>query len=286
MKNLLSALVLLLGAAAANAQVGVGTSSPNASAQLEIVSEDKGILIPQVSLTDTTDATTITNGNVSSLLVYNTSQTADVNPGYYYWFDNKWNRILTDLDIFNETITTLVDNGNGTYTYTSEDGVVTVIDIPGNQTLTTLVYDQTANTLTYTDENNNPVVIDLPTLVQNAETLTSLVKNEDGSITYTDENGNQTNIDLTGIIQDNQAVTSIVANINAGTITFTNELGETTVINISDFVTQYETVTTLVDNGDGTVTYTNEEGTAVTVTLPAGLNGVDGTDGLSAYELW
>src|SRR5690606_33130855 len=101
MKNLLSALVLLLGAAAANAQVGIGTSIPNASAQLEIVSEDKGILIPQVSLTDTTDATAITNGNNSSLLVYNTSQIADVIPGYYYLYDNKWIRILSDLDIFN-----------------------------------------------------------------------------------------------------------------------------------------------------------------------------------------
>src|SRR5690554_7053769 len=33
----------------------------------------------------------------------------------------------------NETITTLVDNNDGTYTYTSEDGTITVIDIPRSE---------------------------------------------------------------------------------------------------------------------------------------------------------
>src|SRR5690606_10463136 len=32
----------------------------------------------------------------------------------------------------NETVTTLVDNNDGTYTYTSEDGTVTVVDVPAS----------------------------------------------------------------------------------------------------------------------------------------------------------
>src|SRR5690606_15183542 len=32
----------------------------------------------------------------------------------------------------NETVTTLVANSNGTYTYTSEDNTVTIIDIPNS----------------------------------------------------------------------------------------------------------------------------------------------------------
>ena len=62
---------------------------PNTSALLDIVSKDKGLLIPRVQLTSTTDATTITNGNVNSLLVYNTATITDVVPGYYYW-DGSW----------------------------------------------------------------------------------------------------------------------------------------------------------------------------------------------------
>ena len=145
-KKLLPFLVLLLGTAGAYAQVGIGTSTPNASSQLEIVSHDKGVLIPQVTLSGTGDTTTITNGNVESLLVYNTATVSDVTPGYYYWHIEKWYRISTNQDSPSQVITTLVDNGDGTYTYTSENGTITVIDIPGNQAVTTLFYNQSTNT--------------------------------------------------------------------------------------------------------------------------------------------
>ena len=69
-------------------QVGVGTSLPNKSSELDVVSSDKGILIPRVSLTSTIDAITITNGNVNSLLVFNKQTIADITPGYYYWYNN------------------------------------------------------------------------------------------------------------------------------------------------------------------------------------------------------
>ncbi len=53
------------------------------SAMLEVNSASKGILIPNVSLTGSTDATTIASPAVS-LLVYNTVTVSDVQPGYYY----------------------------------------------------------------------------------------------------------------------------------------------------------------------------------------------------------
>jgi hypothetical protein len=53
------------------------------SAMLEVNSASKGILIPNVSLTGITDATTIASPAVS-LLVYNTATVSDVEPGYYY----------------------------------------------------------------------------------------------------------------------------------------------------------------------------------------------------------
>ena len=65
------------------AQVGIGTGSPNGSSMLEINATNKGVLIPRVTLTGSTDATTIATP-ATSLLVYNTATTSDVVPGYYY----------------------------------------------------------------------------------------------------------------------------------------------------------------------------------------------------------
>ncbi|MGB1902309.1 MAG: hypothetical protein ACPHP0_06415, partial [Flavobacteriaceae bacterium] len=59
-------------------QVGIGTAEPNASSQLEVKADDKGVLLPQVALQSTTDNNTISNGNVVSLLVYNTNNSDDL----------------------------------------------------------------------------------------------------------------------------------------------------------------------------------------------------------------
>ena len=79
-----------------SAQVGIGTSLPNESAMLDVVSSDKGLLVPRLALLSLTDKETITGGNVESLLVYNfNSATTGLSLGYYYWSNNKWNRIAT-----------------------------------------------------------------------------------------------------------------------------------------------------------------------------------------------
>lgn len=64
--------------------VGIGTSTPNSSAKLEISSTSSGILIPRVALSMTTVASPITAPS-NSLMVYNTATAGDVTPGYYYW---------------------------------------------------------------------------------------------------------------------------------------------------------------------------------------------------------
>ena len=60
-----------------NAQTGIGTTTPNASAKLEIASTDKGLLIPRMSKTQRESITLTTAAN--GLLVY---QTDDV-VGFY-----------------------------------------------------------------------------------------------------------------------------------------------------------------------------------------------------------
>ena len=71
-------------------QVGIGTAEPNASSQLEVKADDKGVLLPQVALQSTTDNNTISNGNVVSLLVCNTNNSDDLKAGYYFWDGSKW----------------------------------------------------------------------------------------------------------------------------------------------------------------------------------------------------
>lgn len=150
------------------AQVGVGTVVPNSSTMLDVVASDKGVLLPRVQLNNSTDATTIVPQNEVGLLVYNTTAMADIGVGYHFWDGAKWVAMRTEGlssgtgdpngngpageagdiyvdestgDIYihdgntwisssiNETTTTLADNGNGTFTYTSEDGTATTFDV-------------------------------------------------------------------------------------------------------------------------------------------------------------
>ena len=90
-------LFCLAFASSTQAQVGIGTNSPNASAQLEVNSTSKGFLPPRVALTGTADVTTIASP-ATGLLVYNTNTAgtspSNVMPGFYYYDGSKWQRII------------------------------------------------------------------------------------------------------------------------------------------------------------------------------------------------
>lgn len=94
-------LFVLLG----HAQTGIGTTSPNASAKLEVAATDKGFLPPRVALTATNAFSPIvgTAANAAGLLVYNTATTTNapnnVVPGYYYWNGSTWVQIAGGLVI-------------------------------------------------------------------------------------------------------------------------------------------------------------------------------------------
>ncbi len=78
----------------ARAQVSINNdgSSPDPSAMLEIKSNSKGLLIPRVSLTGSTDNTTIP-GAANGLMIINTSSVSDVTPGLYLRKNAIWERI-------------------------------------------------------------------------------------------------------------------------------------------------------------------------------------------------
>ena len=74
-------------------QTGIGTISPNGSAQLDITSANKGLLAPRITLTGATDVATITSP-ANGLLIYNIANAGSganaVVPGYYSWNGSKW----------------------------------------------------------------------------------------------------------------------------------------------------------------------------------------------------
>ncbi|MFT3679593.1 MAG: IPT/TIG domain-containing protein [Ferruginibacter sp.] len=80
------------------AQVGIGTNTPNASAQLELSSDTKGFLPTRIALTAANTAAPVT-APAAGLLIYNTATAGtnpnNVTPGYYYWSGTAWVRLAT-----------------------------------------------------------------------------------------------------------------------------------------------------------------------------------------------
>lgn len=75
------------------AQTGIGTTTPHASAKLDVSATNKGFLPPRVTLTSATDATTIV-APAEGLLVYNLGSVG-LQAGYYYWNGASWATIAT-----------------------------------------------------------------------------------------------------------------------------------------------------------------------------------------------
>src|ERR1039457_3170968 len=66
--------------------VGIGTLTPDPSAGLDITFTNKGLLIPRVSLTSTTDVVTIASP-ANSLLVFNTNTSMTGGSVGYWYYD-------------------------------------------------------------------------------------------------------------------------------------------------------------------------------------------------------
>ena len=214
---------------------------------------------------------------------------------------------ISQLVKANETVTTLIDNKNGTYTYTAEDGKQTIINVPANvisnfqsiandNSVRTIIENIVRNTggnvfydganFTYVDNNGVKQVINISQLVKANETVTTLIDNKNGTYTYTAEDGKQTIINVPANVISNfqsiandNSVRTIIENIVRNTggnvfydganFTYVDNNGVKQVINISQLVKANETVTTLIDNKNGTYTYTAEDGKQTIINVPA-----------------
>ena len=132
-------------------KVGIGTTTPNASAKLDVTSTTQGFLPPRVALTRTTDNTTIKNTlgiavtPATGLLIYNTATTTvgtnDVTPGYYYYNGTNWVQLaiasVSNTYKLVSTATALVFNNNS-QSLTSPSALNNFVDVTNSSMTVTI----------------------------------------------------------------------------------------------------------------------------------------------------
>lgn len=78
------------------AQEGFGTANPSANSIVDLVSPNKGLLLPRIALSDITLAAPLQN-HVAGMFIYNTATAGiapnAVTPGYYFNNGTKWIRL-------------------------------------------------------------------------------------------------------------------------------------------------------------------------------------------------
>lgn len=73
----------------AQVKIGDNPTTINANSMLEVESTSKGLLLPRLPLTQTTNPSPL-NAHVAGMTVYNTATANDVLPGFYYNDGTKW----------------------------------------------------------------------------------------------------------------------------------------------------------------------------------------------------
>src|SRR5690606_21752410 len=153
----------------------------------------------------------------------------------------------------NETVTTLVNNNDGTHTYTSEDGTETRLD--GHASVINQFKElEIGGPVTLDGDTYNTCGANSQQLDETDETVTTVVNNNDGTYTYTSEDGTVTVVDVPASV-----INQFEEIVNGGPVTIDGDTYNTIEEYIQHLVETNETVTTLVNNNDGTYTYTSED---------------------------
>lgn len=93
MKQHVFSLIFVLVTFLTNAQIGIGTTSPDPSSILDIQSTTQGFLAPRINLSSVSNSSIDGHHtNAAGLLIYNTnaSVTGGSGVGYYYWDGSTW----------------------------------------------------------------------------------------------------------------------------------------------------------------------------------------------------
>lgn len=300
-KLILLACLCITGIASAQKVkgIGIGIPLPHPSAALHVDSDDQGILIPNVVLTDLTKKDPITTEIQESLLVYNKQEKKEGTPekvviakGYYYWIattptTGRWVRVLTSQDsaeilagqiqesFVEETVndgTGIV--GTGVFVYNPDKTKVNEsdanapgrlkLDIPAlvkkNQTLTTLGVSQ-FKLYHYSDKSSYRVK--LTPEEESQKGIFFLRDSTEIELVYTDEHGAINKFAVRDLLgadkEDVLAITNLVVNTSKDGLTYTNDKGIEIQVPLEEVVARLETRTKMELTSNGDLIYYDEK---------------------------
>lgn len=119
MKNVLLLFIITFFCFQLNAQVGINTTSPDPSSELEISSTDGGILIPRMTQTDRN----LIASPATGLMIYQTDNT----PGFYYFDGSSWVIIGGGVDTQNTLDEAYDEGGAGAgRSITADNGAISI----------------------------------------------------------------------------------------------------------------------------------------------------------------
>lgn len=193
--------VLLLIPFIALCQTGSSKQLSDVSSRFDVICKNEEIMIPRAALKSRSDKSTIVGTNTKFILVLNTAKAAEVSPGYYYWYDKKWNNLknLTEEngvprkngqtgDLFLDFSTREVYFYNGT---------IWLAMATHTKTLTESVFENNSGILSYKNRAGEPIEINLSQLVPNFEKPRTISLNATReTLNYIDNDGRLTVLKL------------------------------------------------------------------------------------------
>lgn len=193
--------VLLLIPFIALCQTGSSKQLSDVSSRFDAICKNEEIMIPRAALKSRSDKSTIVGKNTKFILVFNTAKAAEVSPGYYYWYNKKWNNLknLTEEngvprkngqtgDLFLDFSTMEVYFYNGT---------IWLAMTTHTKTLTESVFENNSGILSYKNGAGEPIEINLSQVVPNFEKPRTISLNATKeTLNYIDNDGRLTVLKL------------------------------------------------------------------------------------------
>ncbi len=285
-KLLLLATLCFVGVIQAQETEGVsmGIPLPDASAILHVQSDTKGVLIPNVILTDLNSKSPIKTNVKESLLVYNKEEKKEdatgkvvIAKGYYYWVSTdaatgagKWVRVITSEDagdILDGQMKAEYKAEQREFDFYKIDPVTNkvVIDDKGNPVLEPALTD---GYYIYTPDVDNPakdkLEIEIPEIVKKTQTLTTFRVGTFTQYNYSDGTTSRVRIpEKEPILQGTSEELELI---------YTDERGVLNKIAVKELLgsdnEDVPAITKLnIDGSWATLTYTNDKGVSNDIDL-------------------
>ncbi|WP_369615882.1 hypothetical protein [Flavobacterium sp. CFS9] len=173
----------------------------NVSSRLDLICKSKEIMIPRTTLKSRFDKSTVVDRDTKFILVFNTAKNTQVLPGYYYWYENKWNNLknLTEEDGLPK------NNGKAGdlfFDYSTKDvyffnGSMWLSMTTSDDTFYEAIFENKSGVLKYKNSVGEKIVINLPELVPNFNYPKTISLNAGKeTLNYIDNNGRFTVLKL------------------------------------------------------------------------------------------